>query len=287
MSDFYALHPFLPGARRLLPQDLSLDLVPEMLLGSASRRLRNILSKQPDYSVVLSPREEVFQYVLMRLFLSVLGNEYYYDRFAMYYAERTRLHSNPDDFLAEVGVDPEYLSVAEYMRFKHIYPETKLYHLPVANGRVFFPRRLVPYLAGTVAYTMVRGALPAEVSGLPDVFKRYAQAAIPVTVSRTGGKGWGFIERILSASGIPDGKKRIILYWIMPYLVTVRGLSVDEAVSRVQEWLANQGGQKVLLSWVRADAENVKKRGVRPWSIKTVEQRDPALVKMLREMGVL
>ena len=288
MSDFYALFPFLPGARRLLPENLSLDLIPEQVLASASSRLKNILSKRPDYTTVLSAREEVFHYVLMRLLVSILGTDYYYDRFARYYAERTRRQAaHLDDFLAEAGADPEFLDVPTYMSFRHIYPETKLYHLPVKGGQVFFPRRLFPYLAGTVAYSLVRSSLPADVSDVPPAFKDYARAAVPVTVSSGPTRGWGFVKRLLSAEGIPDGKKRILLFWIIPYLANVKGLSVDEVVARVQEWLSRQGGQKVLISWVRSDAELAKKKGIRPWSLKKVEQTDPALVKMLREMGVL
>jgi len=288
MSDFYALFPFLPGARRLLPPGLALDLVPEQLLASASSRLKNILSKRPDYNTVLSAREEVLQYVLMRLLVSVLGTDYYYDRFARYYAERTRRQADYlDDFLAEAGIDPEFLDVPTYMSYRHVYPETKLYHLPVKKGQVIFPRRLLPYLAGTVAYSLVRSSLPADVSDVPPHFKDYARASVPVTVSSGPSKGWGFVERLLSAEGIPDGKKRILLFWIIPYLANVKGLSVDKVVSKVQEWLSRQGGQKVLVSWVRSDAELTKKKGIRPWSLKKVEQTDPALVKMLRDMGVL
>lgn len=271
-----------------MPKNLSLDLVPDQILSSTSSRLKNILSKRPDYDTVLSAREEVLHYVLMRLLVSVLGTDYYYDRFARYYAERTRRRTDHlDDFLAEAGVDPEFLDVPTYMSYRHIYPETKLYHLPVKGGQVLFPRRLVPYLAGTVAYSLVRSSLPADVSDIPPAFKDYARAAVPVAVSSGPSKGWGFVERLLSAEGIPDGKKRILLFWIIPYLANVKGLSVDEVVARVQEWLSRQGGQKVLVSWVRSDAELAKKKGIRPWSLKKVEQTDPALMKMLRDMGVL
>ena len=289
MSDFYALFPFLPGARRLLPASISLDLIPERLLSSAANRLKNILSRRPDYDTVLPSREEVFQYVLMRILVSILGTDYYYDRFARYYAERTRRQTSyAEDVLAEVGIAPEYLDVPTYMRYRHVYPETKLYHVPVNGGQVLFPRRHIPYLAATVAYTLVRDSLPADVSDVPPSFRDYARAAVPVTASSGGSsKGWGFVERLLSAEGIPDGKKRILLFWIIPYLANVKGLSVDEVVSKVQEWLSRQGGQKVLISWVRSDAELAKKKGIRPWSLKKVEQTDPALVKMLRNMGVL
>ncbi len=272
----------------MLPANLSLDLIPEQLLVSASSRLKNVLSRHPDYNTVLSAREEVLHYVLMRLLVSILGTDYYYDKVARYYAERTRRQTDYlHEFLADVGIDPESLDVPTYMSFRHIYPETKLYHLPVRGGQVFFPRRLLPYLAGAVAYSLVRSSLPADVSSIPQRFKDYARAAVPVTVSPGSSKGWGFVERLLSAEGIPDGKKRILLFWIIPYLANVKGLSVDEVVAKVQEWLSRQGGQKVLVSWVRSDAELTKKKGIRPWSLKKVEQTDPALVKMLREMGVL
>ncbi len=288
MTDFYSLFPFLPGARRLLPEGLSLDLIPEQLLLSASSRLKMMLSRHPSYRSILSPREEVFHYVVMRLLVSLLGSDYYYDRFARFYAERVRVHTDLlDDFFAELGYDPSAVPLSEYMKYKHIYPETKIYHLPLRAGIVHLPRRVQPYFAATVAYTIVRSSLPADVSSVPERFKEFATAAVPVAAVQRSSRGWGFIERIFSASGIPDGKKRIILYWLMPYLISVRGLPVDEAVARVTEWLARQGGQKVPRSWVRSDAENVKRHGIRPWGLKKVEQQDPSLVKMLRSLGVL
>jgi hypothetical protein len=288
MTSFYAVYPFLPGARSRLPQNLSLELVPEPVLDSAARRLRMILSKRPDYRSVLSEKEEVLLYVLMRIMVSLLGSDYYYDRFARFYAERTRLLSySLDDFFAENGIFIDHLDVPTYMRFRHIYPETKLYHLPVSLGVVHLPPSRVPYFAGTVAYSLVISGLPEDVSSVPPVFKQYAQSAVPVTASKTSAKGWGYIEKILSVSGLPDGKKRILFYWVIPYLTNVKGLSVPEVVSTVQDWLARQGGQKVPISWVRAEAENVKKKGYNPWSLKRVESVDPSLIKLLKDLGVL
>ena len=287
MSSFFALYPFLPSARRRAERlGIRLEDVSEKELEAAAGRLRSILSGKFEYSV-LDERTELLHYLLFRIFASILGSEYYYDRLGRFYAERTRRFFSHDLF-AELNIDPYAVPLGTYMGFRHIYPETKLYHVDVRGGVVRLTDSLVPLFAGRVAYSFAVRGLPLDVSGVPKVFSDYARRSVVVRKTpRKASRGYDYIEAVLSASGIPDGRKRIIFYWLAPYLVTVKGLGPDEAVATIEEWIARQGGGKILPSWVRDEVLLVKRKGIRPWSLKKVEQRDPGLVSLLRDMGVL
>ncbi len=294
MSRFYARFPFLPGAQRIVERaGISVDAIPRDLLRAAEQRFASIVKRERDYSLFRDPEKEVLVYPVLRLMASV--SPAYADMLARFYADRTVFFTSMEgmaDFFVEAGlyVDPArpVFPLPRYMSFPHVYPETKIYHLPVRGGNVYVPPERLPLVAGCIAFQMVRKGLPVG-GKIPEEIREAVSRVVSRSLRPRGrrGKGIGFIERIIAASGIPDGRKRILLYWLIPYWITVQGLSVDEAVERAKEWVSRQAGGKILESWIRSDAQNVKKRGIRPWSLSKVERESPDLVKMLREMGIL
>ncbi len=241
---------------------------------------------------MLSEKSELLFFALARAMLSVLDTPLYYDRFGKFYARRAE-HAPPEYrmflFSATGLGDPTAgIPLSVYMSFRHVYPETKLYHLPLSAGVVYVPSHVLPALAGSVAYTLATRGLPIPVDRIPEPIRQWAKRAVPrvvVPVGKGGSGRWAFIEAILKLSGVPDGRKRIILYWIMPYLITVKGLDIDTAVSISKEWAKRQGA-KILESWLRSDAENVKRKGLHPWSPSKVRAVSPDVFRMLQEMGV-
>ena len=287
MNPFFAVHPFLPSARmRAERLGINLENISEEDLDGAARRLRSIYSGRPD-SNVLDEKTELLHYLIFRIFTSIHGSEYYYKMLGRFYAERTRRFFTHDLFV-ELNVDPYAVPLNVYMRFKHIYPETKIYHVDLRGGIVRLGEELLPLFAGCIAYSLAVAGLPLDVSSVPKHFSEYAKRAVLVRSQRQkSSRGYGYIEAVLSASGISDGRKRIIFYWLAPYLVTIRDLSPEEAVSTINEWLARQGGGKIPPSWVKDEVLLVKRKNIHPWSLKKVEQVDPGLITILRDMGVL
>lgn len=287
MTSFYAIYPFLPSAsKRAERLGITVDGVTEVDLTSASNRLRSILSKHFDLPV-LDEKTELLHYILFRIFVSILGSEYYYDLLGRFYAERVRRFFSSELFV-EVGVDPYSIPLSDYMKYRHIYPETKLYYVDLRQGIIHLPEKLHPLFAGDIAYSFAVKGLPLDVSKVPKHFSDYARRAVPVRGTSTKStKGYAYIEAVLSASGIPDGRKRLIFFWLAPYLVTIKGLHPDEAVSVIEDWLSRQGGAKIPPSWVKDEVALAKRKNIRPWGLKKVEQTDPGLIKMLRDVGVL
>jgi hypothetical protein len=287
VASFYAVYPFLPSAAKRAER-LGIDVsnLDDLALTAASDRFRQILLKRFNLPV-LDEKAELTHFILFRIFASILGSEYYYDLLGKFYAERARIH-NPSELFVELGIDPEAIPLAVYMSYRHVYPETKLYYTDLRKGVVRLDPDRAALFAGDIAYTLSTRGLPLDVSNLPKHFADYARRAVPVRRSKPQNtKGYSYIESILSASGIPDGRKRIIFFWLAPYLVNVKGMHPDEAVSVLQEWLSRQGGAKIPPSWVKDEALLAKRKGIRPWGLKKVESADPALVKMLRDMGVI
>lgn len=301
MSKFNALFPFLPSSQRIVRSlGIPIEHIPEDLIRAAEQRFVRIVRRAAGPEIIKDYTKEVLLYPLLRLLVSATGSDYYADLLARYYADRTVYYTSMEglaDFFVEVGmyIDPArpIIPLPRFMSFPHIYPEVKLYHLPVKAGNVYIPPPRLPYVAGCIAYALVRRNLPVE-GEIPQNIREAASRALKKAVSgerkkqrKGGGKKQPFIEKLLSASGIPDGRKRILLYWLIPYWVTVEGLPPEEVFQRAKEWISRQAGGKILDSWIRDDIENVRKKGIRPWSLRKVEREAPDLVKLLKELGIL
>ncbi|MCE4622977.1 MAG: DNA primase noncatalytic subunit PriX [Desulfurococcales archaeon] len=100
---------------------------------------------------------------------------------------------------------------------------------------------------------------------------------------------YGWIERILEA-GLPDGRKRFILWIASRYLVNVKRLSIEEALGELNRFLdkscENYGNcSKVYQSWIRSVLRAVKDRGYKPPSLRTLSTKHPDLYQLIQHNG--
>lgn len=84
---------------------------------------------------------------------------------------------------------------------------------------------------------------------------------------------YDWVEKVLD-EGLEDARKRFILYVASRYLVNVKGLSEDEAIKRLEEFYSKKGGGKVYESWLKSVVRGVKNKGLLPWSLKRIEEKD-------------
>ena len=89
-----------------------------------------------------------------------------------------------------------------------------------------------------------------------------------------------WIEKVLE-KGLDDGRKRFILYIASRYLVNVKGLSEEQALEVLKDFVAKKGSGKVYESWMRSVLRGVKNKGLKPWSLKRLQERDPELFKQV------
>ena len=92
---------------------------------------------------------------------------------------------------------------------------------------------------------------------------------------------YDWIERIL-AGGVPDGRRRLILYVISRYLLNVKGLDVEEAEKVIDGFIEESCRRygdcsKIYKSWVRSVLRSVKQGGWKPWGLGRIRKEDPEL----------
>ncbi len=285
--DVYGWIPYLAILEKrkdLLPADpTKLD---ETTKKTVRDHLRSILFGKPVVSPV-PPR--VFFYEANVVAFS--PSPFHAERFARYYALLSLGAFREGHPLLEKHYPPrDSLPVPELLSIPRPFGEVKLYHLEVSGGTAFLGKRS-PYLQASLLYRDILSWIEKKVrslveSGALDDLRPFATEVLAPPGGR-GRKRYSYIERIASASGIPDGRKRILFYWLIPYWVTVEGRSPEEVLDLANEWISRQGGTKIYSSWILSEAENVRSKGIKPWSLSKVERIDPELVKLLRGLKVL
>ena len=91
---------------------------------------------------------------------------------------------------------------------------------------------------------------------------------------------YDWVEKVLD-EGLDDARKRFILFVGSRYLVNVKGVSEDEAVKRLEEFYSKKGGGKVYDSWLRSVVRGVKSKGLLPWSLKRIEEKDKEMYVLI------
>ncbi len=99
---------------------------------------------------------------------------------------------------------------------------------------------------------------------------------------------WAWVEEVVR-KGLPDGRRRFILYTLTPYLATVRRVSEEEGVETVKEFLEascrNHGAcGKVYDSWVRAALRGAARKGVKPRGLRSWGERDPEVLRLIKDV---
>ncbi|MEJ2776468.1 DNA primase noncatalytic subunit PriX [Sulfolobaceae archaeon RB850M] len=92
-----------------------------------------------------------------------------------------------------------------------------------------------------------------------------------------------WIDKILE-KGLPDARKRFILYVASRYLVNVKGLNDDEALKKLEDFYYKSGGGKVYESWIRSVLRGVKAKKLLPWSLKKIQEKDKEMYELITKV---
>mgnify|MGYP001772635859 FL=1 len=84
--------------------------------------------------------------------------------------------------------------------------------------------------------------------------------------------------------GLPDGRKRFILYVASRYLVNIKNLSEEEALEKLKEFYYKAGTGKIYDAWIRSVIKGVKSKGLRPPSLKKLQEKDPELYEEIKRV---
>ena len=106
--------------------------------------------------------------------------------------------------------------------------------------------------------------------------------------ARRGKAGYyDYIESTLR-TGLPDGRKRFILWVASRYLVNVKGLGLEEALGELEGFLEascrNHGNcSRIYSSWLRSVLRGVAAGGYKPPSLRRLREKHPDLYTVIRE----
>jgi hypothetical protein len=100
--------------------------------------------------------------------------------------------------------------------------------------------------------------------------------------------GYKWVEKVIE-SGLPDGRHRFILYVLSAYLVNIKSLGIEEAHQIVKKFIENScrnfnNCSKVYDSLILGDLKRVKEKGLKPASLKTIQEKDPQLYSIITEV---
>jgi len=110
------------------------------------------------------------------------------------------------------------------------------------------------------------------------------RAVKPRVITASTGKSW--IWRVVER-GLPDGRKRFILYVLAPHL-TSSGKSEDEIIEVCREFIENSckkhnNCSKIYDSWLKSVVRSAKRHGFRGFSLNILRDRDPELYSLITE----
>jgi hypothetical protein len=128
---------------------------------------------------------------------------------------------------------------------------------------------------------------------IPLVEKHYIDPAEAMAdtdghAASAGSRGrYSWVEKVVER-GLPDGRKRFILYVLSAYLANVRRLSEEEALQVVQGFLENScrnhnNCNKVYGSFIRGDLQRVKSKGLKPTTLEKLREKDPDLNSLIEQ----
>jgi len=122
-----------------------------------------------------------------------------------------------------------------------------------------------------------------------DLATKLLECAVPIQryVSMekitSGGHQKYWLESILRhPENIKDGRKRILYHLLIPYLVTTKKMSLDDAMKKLSEWLERTGvDSRKYRSWLASNIKLTARKQIKPMSYSRFVEQYPALERYL------
>lgn len=157
------------------------------------------------------------------------------------------------------------------------------------RARFLNPRSLQPVRIEDWDYNLYEPLDPNTVRIVRVVVDAPLATVIRAPRDRAVSKRYSYIEIVLER-GLPDGRKRFILYVASRYLVNVKGLSVDEALEALRGFLEascrNHGNcGRVYDSWLRSVLRGVGEKRLYPPGLSRLGERDPELYALVARVA--
>jgi hypothetical protein len=143
----------------------------------------------------------------------------------------------------------------------------------LSNGAVTLDRyQTIRVIAVAVAKVVAKG-LPIKYSEIPKnvvEYSRNIKIPAPKVEMRMRGSGIRWID-VLLQTPIPDCRHRTVNLVLAPYLVNIKGLSVDKATETITNYITLcktvNPDTRITEKYIRYQCEYAKKRGMKPMTL--------------------
>ncbi|MEM4487460.1 MAG: DNA primase noncatalytic subunit PriX [Desulfurococcaceae archaeon] len=137
--------------------------------------------------------------------------------------------------------------------------------------RVIYPRE---FSWGDFSWRELKPLDPASVRPVKIVVPQVVKPKIIASTKHESSWVWEVVE-----SGLPDGRKRFILYVLIPYLVNIVNKSEDEVLEVCREFLENSCRNhgkcsKVYDSWIRSVIRSARSRKFNGFSLEKFKDKN-------------
>ncbi len=168
----------------------------------------------------------------------------------------------------------------EYIKFSTTNPMVSLVFQKLGAGQVIMDKTQLMKFMRYAFFSVIAKGLPIEVKTIPkEVLGLTGKVDISQFVKKsertTGRNTTGWIERLLNTP-LPDFRHRLVNLILAPYLVNVRNLQIDEAVSIINEYIERckriNPDTNVNPVYIRYQCNYAKRRGLKPYSLASARE---------------
>jgi hypothetical protein len=286
--------PFSKYAKEIVseePAPSGADL--NRILRSAESRLEEAFSKERiEYrNLKYGKIDYVIGYPYCRLLVSAMGNRTALFRYIYAEANRSKealesgtpkeimrlsenlglkLSLNKNDFAVAFNVFLNYMSERE---------DFNLSRFRLQSGLVVLNRYELSELLRSAMIKEISRGLPIKAADIPKQIIEIAKGIKPPKVEmpkvKTGSGSISWIEQLLNTP-IPDVRHRVVNLVLAPYLITVKGMSVDDAFKSISSYIERckelDPNTNINDSYIRYQCEYAKKKGRRPLSLEKAKE---------------
>jgi len=299
--DFAYRYPFSSEAREIV--NAHGDRIDPKYLEMAGRHIDNATSRGIDYteiSMASIKTDYVMTYLYSRMLLSALRRSDLIKLYAMAEARRSSkvLNSNSDDIIkvaSELGIritgtfnmrkddaeiEEQAISFIDYAKYAPAIPSFGLVNQKLSGGTVVLSRSNMAKVLEQAIISEIMKGLPIKSADLPKQVVDYSKGlkfrvVVETTVRIPGKRSEEWIEGLLNKP-IADVRHRTVNLILAPYLTNTKGLSVDQAVSIIHDYIEKckqiDPHTRINDSYIRYQCDYAKRKGMRPLSLDRAKE---------------
>lgn len=297
--DFSYKYPFSKEAKEAAAS-FAQNVISIKFLESGRRRIDEALTGMVEYKDIniRSVKEEyITTYIYARMLLSAVRSPALIRYYARAEARRSEfvLNAAPKDEIlhlaSELGISmtgtvaqgmtkttAEELTIGfgDFLKYSANVKGLELANQRLSHGVILLYRSAAARLLGIAIATEIMKGLPIKASALPADVVAYAKQLkfnLP-TVGKTYAKTDSWIDRLLETP-IADVRHRTVNLILAPYLITIKGLGVDQATKIIGEYIerckAIDPHTNVTERYIRYQCEYSKKKGMKPLKLENAK----------------